>query len=228
MGVRQLFVRFARCNLNCVFCDTPWREQQPQKYQLEKTPGCRDFVFLDNPVDPAQLAYELDRLDLARHHSISLTGGEPLLYSHYLRELIPLIKGTHRGIYLETNGTLPDALELVLPGIEIIAMDFKLPSSTGLQPLWELHRHFLQIATRKDVFVKVVIGGQTTAEDIEMACALIQSTAKAVPLILQPVSPVAGQEAIKPRRALELQSLALNRLKDVRIIPQAHKMMDQL
>lgn len=228
LGVRQLFVRFARCNLNCVFCDTPWRKQQPQRYQLEKTPGCRDFVFFDNPVDPALLAHELGRLNLARHHSVSLTGGEPLLYSDYLGELIPLIGCTHRGIYLETNGTLPDALESVLPGLAIIAMDFKLPSSTGLQPLWELHRQFLQIATRKDVFVKVVIGGQTTAEDIEIACTLIQSTGKTVPLILQPVTPMAGQGAIEPRRALELQSLALNRLKDVRIIPQAHKMMRQL
>lgn len=228
LGVRQLFVRFARCNLNCAFCDTPWREQQPQSCQLEKTPGQRDFVFLDNPVEPAQLAYVLGRLDLARHHSVSLTGGEPLLYSEYIRELIPLIKGTHWGIYLETNGTLPDALELVLPGLNIIAMDFKLPSSTGLKPLWETHRQFLQIATRKDVFVKVIISDQTTSDDIEIACALIQSTDITVPLILQPVTPVANQGAIKPCRALELQSLALNRLKDVRIIPQAHKMMGQL
>jgi len=107
-------------------------------------------------------------------------------------------------------------------------MDFKLPSSTGLQPLWDLHRQFLRIAIKKDVFVKVVIGEQTNAEDIEMACALIQSTDKTIPLILQPVTPVANQGAIEPYRALELQSLALNRLKDVRIIPQAHKMMDQL
>jgi len=86
LGVRQLFVRFAQCNLNCAFCDTPWRERQPQQCQVEQTAGHRNFIFLENPVEPAQLAHVLGQLDLARHHSVSLTGGEPLLYSDYIIE----------------------------------------------------------------------------------------------------------------------------------------------
>lgn len=228
VGVRQLFVRFAGCNLNCVFCDTPWRQGSPEYCQVEKTPGRGDFEQLANPLTPEQLAAVLKPMNLPGHHSVSLTGGEPLLHHRYLAKLLPLIRATRRGIYLETNGTMPGALEVVLPGVDIIAMDFKLPSTTGLQPYWDLHREFLTIATRKKVFVKIVVNDQTTPTDIEMACEIIQGLAKTVPLVLQPATPLAGQGTIQPAKALEFQAQALKSLADVRIIPQAHKIMNQL
>lgn len=228
VGVRQLFVRFAGCNLNCIFCDTPWRQGGPEYCQVEKTPGQGDFAHFPNPLSPEQLAAALTSMNLPGHHSISLTGGEPLLHHRFLACLAPLIRGTRQGFYLETNGTMPGALELVLPVVDIIAMDFKLPSTAGLQPYWDLHREFLSLAARKKVFVKVVVSHQTTSADIEMACEIIQGIARPVPLILQPATPPAGQGVIKPARALELQAQALKRLEDVRIIPQAHKMMNQL
>ena len=47
-------------------------------------------------------------------------------------------------------------------------------------------------------------------------------------LILQPVTPLNGVEAARPEQMLELQQQALESLNDVRIIPQTHRMMDQL
>ena len=47
-------------------------------------------------------------------------------------------------------------------------------------------------------------------------------------LILQPVTPFGGCEAIAPARVLALQAAAAQQLRDVRVIPQTHRMMQQL
>ena len=57
--------------------------------------------------------------DLRSFHSVSLTGGEPLLHAEFLKEFLPLIKEETK-IYLETNATLPKNLEIIKDYIDII------------------------------------------------------------------------------------------------------------
>lgn len=139
-----------------------------------------------------------------------------------------MLKGTKRGIYLETNGTLPDLLSEVIDLVDIVAMDFKLPSVTGLAPFWAEHNRFLKVAVSKKTFVKIVVGENTTGDEIQKAVELIKSTAEDIPLIIQPVSATGHVKGISPAHALDLQAQALKKLADVRIIPQTHKMMGQL
>jgi len=40
-------------------------------------------------------------------------------------------------IYLETNGIPFDALQHVIDLIDVVSMDIKLPSATGLRPFWK-------------------------------------------------------------------------------------------
>jgi organic radical activating enzyme len=68
-----------------------------------------------------------------RYHSISLTGGEPLLYTDFLKDILKLTRKHGHRHYLETNGTLAKELEQLIDHIDIVAMDLKLPSSTGLE-----------------------------------------------------------------------------------------------
>ena len=114
IGARQIFVRFKKCNMACEFCDTP-NEGAVKEYS------------------PAALMHEIYLLDESKgpHHSVSLTGGEPLMYSEFLKSFLPILKKAGFKSYLETNGTLPNDLESVIDFIDIVAMDFKLPSSTG-------------------------------------------------------------------------------------------------
>ncbi len=226
-GCRQVFIRLYGCNLNCSFCDTAL-SKEPVYCRFELTPGQRNFKVLPNPLKPAVVAAALAAYDLTLHHSVSLTGGEPLLHTSFIRELTPLLKGTRRGIYLETNGTLPDKLSEVIDLIDIVAMDFKLPSVSGLSPFWEEHRRFLKIAVSKETYVKIVVGNETTIEEIDKAAGLIKSIAQDIPLIIQPVSRNEKVGDILPARALDLQMQALKKLNDVRIIPQTHKMMNCL
>ncbi|OPX86268.1 MAG: 7-carboxy-7-deazaguanine synthase [Pelotomaculum sp. PtaB.Bin104] len=227
LGCRQVFIRLAGCNLQCAFCDTTITAG-PEFCQIEQHPGQRDFKQVENPLTAAGVAAMAGAFNLPLHHSISLTGGEPLLHIAFIQELAPLLQGTRHGIYLETNGTLAAALSAVIDLIDLVGMDLKLPSVSGMPPFWEEHQEFLKIASRKDVFVKVVVGADTSDAEIETAASIIDEVDSGITLVIQPVSPFGGVRGAAPGRLLELQALALRILADVRVIPQTHKLMGQL
>lgn len=229
VGLRQVFLRFSGCNLNCSFCDTPGMSETPQECLLELTPGRRDFFKVKNPVSLERIASLMESWTVGWpgiHHSLSVTGGEPLLYGEQLAQWLPVLRRL-LPIYLETNGTLPDALAPLIPHLDIIGMDIKLPSASGCAELWDEHRAFLTIASKTSVFVKIVIDQSTQEWEIERSCALIAAVDPAIPLILQPMTLANGSIAVSALRTLELQELA-GGLKEVRVIPQTHKFMGQL
>ncbi|MCR5177032.1 MAG: 7-carboxy-7-deazaguanine synthase QueE [Anaerovibrio sp.] len=225
VGCRQLFVRFEGCNLSCSYCDT---ENAPGTHPLcsiETAPGSRKFSEAINPLSPAEVAAYINRFNSeVPHQAISFTGGEPLLQSAFLQELLPMVDNR---IMLETNGTLPDRLAKIIDMVDIISMDIKLPQATGT-PHWEEHRHFLELAAARDVYVKLVISGDINMDDFQKAVNLVAEVDPNILLILQPVTPLNGAVPAEPDVMLELQQQALETLRDVRIIPQTHRMMNQL
>lgn len=223
VGCRQIFIRLYGCNLKCSYCDT-LQSEEPALCRVETVPGRGIFENLPNPLKAKDILKVLEVLDVGLHHSISLTGGEPLLHSNIIRELAPVLRGTRRGIYLETNGTLPDELSRVIDLVDVVAMDFKLPSISGLPSLWDRHSRFLEIAATKETFVKVVVAEQTAIKEIKLAAGLIKSIAPGVPLVIQPLT-TRGAMGISPAHLSELQGQALKVLDDVRVIPQTHKLM---
>ena len=208
-GVRQIFIRFAGCNLACLFCDVP--AETNYQTRIFGAGGLRDEV-------------ERWRRKFGPYHSLSLTGGEPLLQVEFLKEFLPQVKKIK--IYLETNGTLPEEFKEISSRIDYVSLDFKLPSSTGRDALWERHRRFLKLAGRKSCFVKAVITGKTTPEDLKKAVGIIAGIDKNIPLILQPVTAVDNFRApVSGEQLLDFQKYALKKLSEVRIIPQLHKRM---
>jgi 7-carboxy-7-deazaguanine synthase len=229
VGLRQVFLRFSGCNLNCSFCDTPGMTAVPDHCLLETTPGRRDFLKTPNPVPLERVSGLIGGWTAAQpgaHHSISVTGGEPLLFGALLEEWLPVLR-KFLPIYLETNGTLPEALAPLIPHLDIIGMDIKLPSSSGCPQLWDQHHAFLEVAAMKEIFVKVVVDQSTEDWEIERSCAMIAAVDREIPLILQPMTRENGSIGISSLRTLELQELASS-LKEVRVIPQTHKFMGQL
>lgn len=224
VGTRQVFVRFAGCNLVCAYCDTPESRHACKTALIEQTPGKRDFCQLPNPLSVSKLASLVNSLLTMRHHSISLTGGEPLCQADMIAELAPMLKAP---VYLESNGTLAPQLALVLPHIDIISMDIKLPSITG-KDYWREHEEFLRLAVTKEVFVKIVVTGQSNDDELQQAFSLVASVDSAIPVILQPVTPTNGCELVSPDKMLVHQESALSLLTNVRVIPQTHKFMGQL
>lgn len=201
LGRRQVFVRFFGCNLSCKFCDTPlsyFKECEPQEVMAE----IRKFP--------------------AHFHSVSFTGGEPLMQKDFLKALVGLTREAGLVNYLETNGVLFKELESVIDYCDIIAMDLKIPSSTGLKDFWGEHRKFLTIAGRKDVFLKAVVSSATTEEDMRKAVALIKEADCAAPLVLQPNSLEQGP-ALKGTIEKFRKICAAGSVK-ARVIPQMHKL----
>ncbi len=96
---------------------------------------------------------------------LSITGGEPLLHNEFLAEWLPFVRNRFT-IYLETNGIHNKAMEKLRALIDIVSLDFKLPSATGLSAFWEEHRRFLAAAGNENVFVKAVVTSDTIADDI--------------------------------------------------------------
>lgn len=239
VGVRQIFLRFFGCNLRCAWCDSPETLTAPKgpllPGRVEQTPGRADFRLISNP---APLQEVLDAvLQLARvpHHSVSLTGGEPLLHVRFLQQLLPEL--TRAGIpsYLETNGLLPKHLEGIVDQVQWISMDLKPPSCTG-DPLpdWlERHRAFLQVARRAGsaprILVKLIVGNEADEEELRSALRMAAAEAPAASLTLQPVTPF-GTVRLAPSMddMLHWHEIASEYFPAVRVIPQLHKLMNVL
>jgi organic radical activating enzyme len=201
LGQRQTFIRFYGCNLNCKFCDTRlvnFRELSLEQVLEEIDTTC----FID---------------------SLSITGGEPLLQAEFLKTLLPILKQKKFKIYLETNGTLVNQLSSLIDFIDIVSMDFKLPSSTGLKSYFPEHEEFLKTALKKEVFVKAVISLSTTLDDIMKSVDIISQVDKKILLVLQPDTNQLSRQLLD--KISEMRSYCLGHLNSVRIIPQMHRLV---
>lgn len=204
IGYKQIFVRFCNCNLKCNYCDTDFAPNQ----------------YFDE-FDPFELAQCIRKYNLSLIHSLSLTGGEPLLSNVFLKEFLPLVADMK--IYLETNATLADRLIDVIDFVDIIAADIKIPSASGLVNSFSFHDKFFEIAKRKECFAKVVFNQNINQNEIAECCNL--AAKHNIPLILQPQM---------SSKSLDFSSDFLNDVLDkflllysnTRLIPQVHKFLN--
>lgn len=228
IGRRQVFIRFRGCNLDCDYCDTNVVDFDHCRFEL--TPGRQDFLEMANPVSMPKVVELLGRWQRGWpgvHHSISLTGGEPLLQVDAIHAWLPELKGI-LPVHLETNGVLHIALFKVVSDLDYISMDIKLPSSSGESGLWDHHHAFLEIAAETEVSVKTVVNCATEEWEIERAARMIASVDDSIPLIIQPETSPDNSVKLSQLRLIEFHDLASGILADVRIIPQTHRFIGLL
>lgn len=222
VGVPQVFLRLSGCNLDCSYCDTPEARGARKEAVLVRTTG--EMERLINPLSVAEVSGIVDSLWHAGMHSVSITGGEPLLQAAELEELLPFMAGQGKKVYLETNGTLHERLDGLLPWLDWIAMDVKLPSTQGVGDVMESHRLFLEHAGTTGLFMKMVVERGTAAEEVLGACRLLSPGRESVPLVLQPATPMDGGAGIDQRELTELYRAARDFFHEVRVIPQMHRL----
>ena len=200
IGYKQLFIRFCGCNLSCSYCDTDYRTVDSTEYDVNKL-----VSIIKKSTDC---------------HSVSLTGGEPLLSSGFLKEFLPQCP---LPVYLETNATLAGELGEIIDYVDYIAADIKLASCTGGNNLFNEHDRFFSIASPKTLFAKIVFDSKITDEEIMNCCKL--GAKYNIELILQPKF-VDNHIAVDNEFIEHIFDIFLKKYKKVRLIPQVHKFLN--
>lgn len=207
VGVAQVFVRFAGCGLSCPWCDTPSSRTLENAREMDTAAILREVLPLREGC-----------------HSVSLTGGEPLEQPQAVAALGKALRAEGVKVFLETNGVLTEALKHVIDDVDIISMDFKLPSGMDGKDLWAEHEAFLLAARAKKVYVKTVITRETDDKDVMKAVAIINNIRPDILLVLQPNSAQLGKELLEKCMALQIQ--CSRSLRKIKIIPQMHKLLE--
>ena len=209
-GIPQIFVRFSGCNLRCNYCDTPKslkpgiNTQYFSSYEL--------FKRIKNIFNKNKNKF------IYFKPSVSFTGGEPLLYADFILDLIKNYFDKNFSVYIETNGSLPNQLKKIYKYCDIISMDIKFKSACN-KDLFKEHKKFINIGKNK-LFIKTVITKDTTKKEFTEAVNLISDVSYKIPLVIQP----ADFNNITNNKVFEFYAIAKTKLKDIRILPQLHKL----
>jgi organic radical activating enzyme len=229
VGVRQVFVRLSGCDLDCRYCDSDRARRHAAAGEIKDSDGSRTGSVLSNPVDAEDLTEVVTGLTGGYPiHSVAVTGGEPLLQHGFLKGWLPAIRGRGYAIYLETAGHLPERLATVCQFLDYCALDIKLPSATGQPAVHDRHEQSLRVCAEGSVAtcVKLVVSAETEAHEVEECAGMVGDIMPAAVVVIQPVTPV--RQDIHPPSSdhlLRLQAVALLRHRDVRIIPQVHRVL---
>jgi 7-carboxy-7-deazaguanine synthase len=156
-GFRTSFVRTARCNLRCAWCDTP-------------------YSF--GPGVERSIGSLLEEVGTHGTRHLCLTGGEPLLQ----REAPAFVRAAHERklkVVIETGGSLDVTPYLEVPGV-VLSVDVKGPSSKmERRNRWEN----LPMLRRQDV-LKFVIGDRA---DYDHARSVLAKRPSRAQRVFQPV-----------------------------------------
>ncbi len=200
-GVRQLFIRFYGCNLNCYYCDTSYNED------------CVNYARNEVRKNPVELEYIQRVIDESKRiHSVSFTGGEPLLYAEFIAKL----EKTKR-FYLESNMTLPERAKK-LRFFDIVAGDLKVREAvSNYEEIYERTVKCYKILknTRNRItFCKIVLPPKFDFEEVLNSAIGIKDYVCS--FVLQPVFGTFDENILKLQEAILEFS-------DARVIPQVHK-----
>lgn len=162
-GLPAVFVRFAGCNLRCGYCDTTYSHD------------------LDDPKIKWMTIVEIVKeIVLYRCNNVTLTGGEPLLYEHYIPQIVRLTTAKLNNVEfnIETNGTISPNGAVTYSNNVFLTVDCKCPP--------EKNNQFLYASSiREQDVLKFVVSDKADLEF--MRDFLIQNPVKTKSIYVHPV-----------------------------------------
>ncbi|WP_258084609.1 7-carboxy-7-deazaguanine synthase QueE [Thermococcus thermotolerans] len=229
-GRRQIFVRFAGCDLNCAWCDSRKyiNASRVSRWRYEVEPFTGKFEYRPNPASFDEVIEAVLRLDTGDVHSISYTGGEPTLQIRALKALMERMKELGFDNFLETHGGLPELIREVAHLTDYASVDIKdeTAKATGdwrALVLREVESIRILKEAGAKVYAKLVVTSETKIENISWYAELLKGLA---PLVIQPREPI----EVSQERLMELYreaSLVMGR-KNVGLSFQVHKYLNVL
>jgi 7-carboxy-7-deazaguanine synthase len=212
VGRPQLFLRLGGCPLRCTYCDTP------RSWKAGETSSIGE---IEAELDGLLAGAGLQSSDLM----LSVTGGEPLQQVDFLAAWLPTWSGA---VLLETAGIFAADLERVLPFVDLLSLDWKLPSEVreGGELLQPAECLMAARNSKVAVQVKLVVTATTTAVELEDVLHQIETIAPQCHVFLQPVTPFGagpkpptGQQLVDWSVAFACFNLEL------RVLPQMHPVL---
>ena len=194
-GQLAVFIRFAGCNLDCVYCDTKWANEKDVSYsEMSK-----------------EEIYEYIKSTGVRN--ITVTGGEPLLQDGIYEFLEYLSLDKELSVEIETNGSVDISLFKKIDNTPSFTMDYKLDYSKMEKKM------FLDILKKLDIrdVIKFVSGSQ---KDLEILKNIVEKY-NLIERTKVYVSPVFG--AIEP--SVIVDWMIENNLNGMNLQIQMHKII---
>lgn len=235
-GKRQIFIRFAGCRLSCFYCDTAYaREPKPGFCTVFGSEASSNNKSIKNPLPSTLVIDFVKELITPDLHSISYTGGEPLLSpSSFVKEIAKEAKSMHLKNFIETSGYSASAFASIADYFDFASIDIKLRNHRAVAEndydnLYRNAMDCIKISAEKglETIVKVVVLKNTSVKEIETICSDLADFN--VKFVLQPVTvPPDLQDAdIVPNieELFELSEIVGRFLQDIMVLPQVHKIM---
>ncbi|MFT5283900.1 MAG: 7-carboxy-7-deazaguanine synthase [Planctomycetota bacterium] len=243
VGQPQIFVRLRGCPLRCSWCDTPesWTLREGAEAEIERRDGLLEvgeveLVREPGNATPFQVLCFVAAAEGGRPRTISLTGGEPLLFPDFIIELARLMG--ERRLHLETAGAHPKSLQRVLDSVDHFSLDLKLPSTLRapvelqadpVEPApttaieWrDCRRESMALVRKRDACLKLVLPKDVNDSELGALLDDVQECAPELTVFIQPVTPIAGVRAPSLRELDRSVEAALERDLRVRVLPQMH------
>ncbi|MDG1051597.1 MAG: 7-carboxy-7-deazaguanine synthase QueE [Planctomycetota bacterium] len=244
VGQPQVFLRLAGCPLRCRWCDTPgsWATRMDRDARIDAPSGS-----LREPrvASPFQAALWVASVEPGEPRTVSVTGGEPLMWPEFIRALRSMV--APRRLHLETAGGHPEALARVLDRIDHVSLDLKLPADMG-EPVelqsadgepasidepapataddWRMaRRRCLDLLQDRDACAKVVVSADRESRDYDELFEDVARRAPGLPVFIAPVTPIGGCVAPPLDQLIEVVEHARELDLDVRVLPQVHRAM---
>jgi len=234
VGEPQVFLRLAGCPLRCRWCDTPGSWSPVRSEARIAAP--RGTARAPSAATPFQALCWIAEVEPGTPRTVSVTGGEPLLWPDFLLGLRGL--AGPRRLHLETAGGHPEELRRVADAFDHVSLDLKLPSDLGApvpvageslpagEAGWrDARRASLAVVAGRDAVAKLVVSGDRRGLDYRPLLADAAELAPDVPLFVQPVTPVGEVPPAPAALIVEVAELARSAGLDVRVVPQVHRLL---
>jgi organic radical activating enzyme len=246
VGEPQSFLRLRGCPVRCRWCDTPG--------SLRLAPGDRARIAAtverggprreDPWATPFKAACWIAEVEPGTPRTVSVTGGEPLLWPEFLLGLKSML--SPRRVHLETAGAHPRTLARVIDAFDHVSLDLKpdldleapveiegpMGASTTTERAprtraeWRVAREAcLALVSSRDACGKIVVSGERSLDDFGPLLDEVEKRAPGLTVYLQPATPMGGSSAPSTETLAGLAEVARDRDLSVRVVPQMHRML---